>query len=83
MTTAVSEASSGTLTLAVESLDVACRDLDDAVLALPDLSGDDVMASAGLVGLLFRVVAARRHVKQLELDVKAEIRTRLRAPLLS
>jgi uncharacterized protein (UPF0212 family) len=83
MTPAVSALSPETLTLALESLDVACRDLDDAVLALPDLRGDDVMASAGLVGLLFRVVTARRLVKQLELDVKAEVRNRLRASTLS
>lgn len=44
------------------SLDSACRDLDDAVLALTDTVGDDVMASPGLVALLLRVVAARRHL---------------------
>ena len=83
MTPVVGDAIPGTLTLALESLDVACRDLDDAVLALPNLRGDDVMASSSLVGLLFRVVAARRHVRQLELDVKAEVRNRLRASTLS
>jgi hypothetical protein len=83
VTPVANDAIPGTLTLALESLDVACRDLDDAVLALPNLRGDDVMASPGLVGLLFRVVAARRHVRQLELDVKAEVRNRLRASTLS
>ena len=68
----------GTLTLALESLDVACRDLDDAVLALPNLGGDDVMASSSLVALLLRVVTARRHVRRLELEVKAEIMDRFR-----
>ena len=32
MTSVVNEANPGTLTLALESLDAACRDLDDAVL---------------------------------------------------
>lgn len=58
-----------TLTVARESLDGACRDLDAAMLALPNVRGDDVVASASLIALLLRVVAARRHVKQLELDV--------------
>jgi hypothetical protein len=57
---------SGTLELAVASLDVACRDLDDAVLAIPNAPGDNVMASSTLVGLLIRVMAARRHVSALE-----------------
>ena len=64
---------------ALESLDMACRNLDAAVLALPDLGGDDVMASSSLVALLLRVVTARRYVRRLELDVTAEIRDRLRA----
>ena len=83
MTPAANDVNPETLTLALASLDGACRDLDDAMLALPNLRGDDVMASSSLVGLLFRVVAARRHVKQLELEVKAEIGDRLRASTLS
>ena len=63
----VTDAVPGALTLALESLDGASRDLDDAVLALPGLRGDDVMASSTLVGLLFRVVAAKRQVRRLEL----------------
>ena len=73
----------GTLTLALESLDVACKDLDDAVLALPNAPGDDFMASPSLVRLLFRVVMARRHVNRVEQDVKAEIRNQLRASTVS
>jgi hypothetical protein len=57
----------GTLTQALESLSVACQDLDAAVLALPNAPGDDFMASPSLVALLFRVVMARRHVNRIEL----------------
>ena len=73
----------GTLTLALESLDVACKDLDDAVLALPNAPGDDFMASPSLVRLLFRVVMARRHVNRVEEDAKAELRDQLRASTVS
>ncbi|HET6284592.1 MAG TPA: hypothetical protein VFH73_26790 [Polyangia bacterium] len=55
-----------TLTVARESLEAACDDLDEAVQVLPDLKGDNVMASPALVALLLRVVAARRFVKDLE-----------------
>ena len=57
----------GELTRARESLDVACRDLDDAVLAIPNARGDDIMATPGLIALLLRVVTARRQVNHLEL----------------
>jgi len=57
----------GMLTQARESLEGACRALDDAVMALPNARGDDVMATPGLVALLLRVVVARREVSQLEL----------------
>ena len=67
MINTTSDALPGTLTLARESLDVACRDLDNAVLALPNVRGDDFMASPSLVALLFRVVMARRQVKRIEL----------------
>lgn len=56
----------GELTMARESLDTACRDLDDAVLAIPNARGDDVMATPGLIALLLRVVTARRQVRRLE-----------------
>ena len=85
MTNAANDAVPGalTLTLALESLDVACRALDDAVMALPNARGDDVMATPSLVALLLRVVVARRQVSRLELDVKAEIRNQLRASTVS
>jgi len=56
------------LTVALASLDTACRDLDDAVLVLSDVPGDDVMASPSLVALLLRVVMARRQVTRLEIE---------------
>jgi hypothetical protein len=63
---------SGTMSMALESLDSACKDLDDAVMALPNTRGDDIMASPSLVALLLRVVTARRRVRRLELEVKAD-----------
>ena len=63
----------GMLTLAQQSLDGACKALDEAVMALPNARGDDVMATPGLVALLLRVVVARRQVSRLELDPPANI----------
>jgi len=83
MTAMVNEVIPGALTRALASLDIACRDLDAAVLAMPDVGGDDFVASASLIALLLRVVTARRHVKQLELDVRAEIGSRVRAATVS
>ena len=68
MINVVDEAFPGRLTLALASLDTACRDLDDAVLVMSDVPGDDVMASPSLIALLLRVVMARRQVKRLELE---------------
>ena len=75
MINVVDDAFPGKLTLALASLDTACRDLDDAVLVMSDVSGDDVMASPRLIALLLRVVTARRQV--------AEIRDRIRASTVS
>jgi hypothetical protein len=83
MIAVVTDAIPGVLTQALESLDIACRDLDAAVLSMPNIHGDDVVASASLIALLLRVVTARRHVKQLGLDVKAEIGNRVRAATVS
>jgi hypothetical protein len=83
MTAVVNEAIPAALTRALASLDVACRDLDAAVLALPNIHGEDVVASASLIALLLRVVAARRQVKQLQLEVRAQIGDRLRASMVS
>jgi hypothetical protein len=83
MTAMVNDVIPRALTRALESLDIACRDLDAAVLAMPNGGGDDVVASASLIALLLRVVTARRHVKQLELDIRAEIGSRVRAATVS
>ena len=50
---------------------------------LPNVGDDDFMASSSVVALLLRVVTARRLVKRLKLEVKAEISDRLRASTLS
>lgn len=63
------------LMLALASLDTACRDLDDAVLVMSNVPGDDVMASPRLIALLLQVVTARRQV--------AEIKDRIRASTVS
>ena len=78
MISAVDDVIPARLTLALASLDTACRDLDDAVLVMSDVPGDDVMASPSLIVLLLRVVMARRQVKRLELEA-AEIRDCIRA----
>jgi hypothetical protein len=54
------------LSLAQTSLDDACSDLDDAVRCLAEQDDDTVMANAELVGLLLRVVGARRHLDDVE-----------------
>ena len=82
MISAVDDVVPARLILALASLDTACRDLDDAVLAMPDVPGDDVMASPSLIALLLRVVMARRQVKRLEIEA-AKIRDRIRASTVS
>ena len=47
-------------------LDDAERSLDDAVRSLSDTDDDTVMATSNLVDLLLRVVAAKRHLKDVE-----------------
>ena len=49
------------------SLQMARDNLDAAVAALPDGASDNAMATPALLGLLFRVVQARRHLDGLEL----------------
>jgi hypothetical protein len=48
------------------SLGDACGDLDAALMSLTDIEGEAVMANAELVGLLLRVVVARRDLSTLE-----------------
>lgn len=47
-------------------LTAARADLDAAVGAMPDLNGEARMAPPALVALLFRTVAARDRLRQLE-----------------
>jgi hypothetical protein len=70
MTMATNGSVAPPLAAARKSLDSACADLDEAVQALPDLPGDNVMANPGLVALLLRVVVARRHLSGLELRLR-------------
>jgi hypothetical protein len=72
MTMATNGGVAGTVAVARKSLDNACDALDEAVRAIPDAPGDDVMANPGLVALLMRVVVARRHLSGLELSLRAE-----------
>ncbi len=71
MTMATDGSVAATVAVARKSLDNACADLDDAVQALPDLPGDNVMANPDLVALLLRVVVARRHLSGLELHLRS------------
>lgn len=82
MISGVDDVIPASLILAIASLDTACRDLDDAVLVMPDVPDDNVMASPSLIALLLRVVMARRRVKRLELEA-AEVRDRMRASTVS
>ncbi len=52
--------------LARRSLSDAHTDFDDAVKSLSKTDGETVMASSNLVGLLVRVLAARRHLEDVE-----------------
>jgi hypothetical protein len=52
--------------LARKSLAEARTDLDDAVMCLPNTGDDKVVATATVVDLLLRVVAARRHLEEVE-----------------
>lgn len=64
---------SPTLEMARATLELACRDLDDAVRSLSETDGvDTMMASPHLVALLVKAVNARRQVRGLELVVAAE-----------
>jgi hypothetical protein len=54
------------VTLAREALDKARSLLDRAVAALPDIDGDEAMATPSLLLLLFGVVRAKEHLGKLE-----------------
>lgn len=57
---------SRTIALARSSLADARVDLDDAVSALSSTNAETVVAPPDLMGLLCRVVAARRHLEDVE-----------------
>jgi hypothetical protein len=57
---------SESIAVARKSLEIARACLDDAVSALPEVQGDRTMATPGLIALLLRAVAARRHLNALE-----------------
>jgi len=62
----MSQFHSRTVALARTSLASARADLDDAVQSIPDSEGQTVVASSDIMGLLLRVVAARRHLESVE-----------------
>jgi hypothetical protein len=54
------------VTLARKTLETARSALDLAVAALPDVDGDEAMATPALLLLLFGAVKAKEHLSQLE-----------------
>ncbi len=54
------------LALARRSLSDAHTDLDDAIKSLSRTEGEKVMATSNLVGLLRRVVVAKRNLEAVE-----------------
>lgn len=74
----ISSISSIAVARARTSLDVACRDLDDAVSSLSEIRGETVMANSGLVALLLQVVNARRHLADAEASPNASLPASLR-----
>ena len=54
------------VTLARKSLETARSALDNAVASLPDVDGDETMATPALLLLLFGVVKAKEHLSKLE-----------------
>ena len=53
-------------------LQTACDNLDAAVSALPDGAADNAMVTPALLGLLIRVVEARRRLDGLELLARTQ-----------
>ena len=67
------DARSDSVASARSSLSDACTNLDDAVSSLSESDADEtVMANPALVALLLRVVAARRHLEDLERQADAD-----------
>ncbi len=53
------------------ALSIARADLDEAVAAVPELDGEEALASPGLLALLLRAVSAKNHLDHLELSTPA------------
>jgi hypothetical protein len=66
------------IALARSSLTDARGELDHAVRSLSETNDDTVMAASSLVDLLLRVVAAKRHLEDLEHRPKAGLPASLR-----
>jgi hypothetical protein len=54
------------VTLARKTLEMARSALDGALAALPDIDGDEAMATPALLLLLFGAVKAKEHLSRLE-----------------
>jgi hypothetical protein len=54
------------VTIARKALETARSALDRAVAALPDIDGDEAMATPTLLLLLFGAVKAKEHLSRLE-----------------
>ncbi|HTB60981.1 MAG TPA: hypothetical protein VLC06_24090 [Polyangia bacterium] len=50
------------LVAARRALSIARADLDEAVAAVPDIDGEETLASPGLLALLLRAVNAKNHL---------------------
>jgi hypothetical protein len=61
------------VTLARTTLDNARSALDQAVAALPDIGGDEAMATPALLLLLFSAVRAKDHLNELEALLRARL----------
>ena len=54
------------------ALFLARADLDEAMAALPELEGEEALASPGLLALLLRAVSAKNHLDDLVHSATAE-----------
>jgi hypothetical protein len=61
----------GDVVAARRALSIARADLDEAVAAVPEIDGEETLASPGLLALLLRAVSAKNHLDQLELSATA------------
>ena len=74
----VNIAAAAAMATARSSLSDARVELDYAVRSLSENDGDTVMAASSLVDLLLRVVAAKRHLEDLERPPEVGPRVSLR-----